>query len=443
MRICLSLRVFLKHELTAGPSSVILGPSLLEVAAVAMSERRARMSFPPRWLRRLMSLTSRLMTKRTWVATMFLLGTFDLILCIFYLVRISDNEFIYSLIIGPPPTHQWAPLCFFTVLRTLLYFPETANTFSAMCHADGDTMIPLHLELIGTLSLEHIPLAAVDFFLSRCWRLRTSHVGYIAHIVRLVYLFVRIVWYAHIEGKKCRKNDKHEISQVIVMICFMLFAICATFPITNWSMKTYPNLDSDLKKASVFLIHHSEEETVPAQKYIDSVQCAVGMCSWPVEFHDSRCIGRGDLDAFSRDRWKLLVDSVWTIREKQSESVSYQCNKDKTRSPNECYVEGGDETSPGCALCFRFHFIPGYYLSPHGLLAYNFARRCPSRSKRDNCTNSASGLTDGWQLVYYEANRQSMNNVSLAFHRAYVQPKIKYDASIDACAYDESDDVNR
>lgn len=430
----------MKHELTAGPSSsVIMGPSLLEVAAVAMSERRTRMSVPPRWLRRLMALASRLMTKRTWVATMFLLGTFDMMLCIFYLVRTSEHEFVYSLVVGPPPTHQWAPLFFFTVLRTLLYFPETANTFSALCHADGDTMFPLHLELIAALSLEHIPLAAADFFLSRCWRLRPSHVGSIAHIVRLVYLFVRIVWYAHIEGKKCRKNDKHEIPQIIVMICCLLFAICATFPITNWRMKPY-KVQNDLEKASIYLIHHSEA-TVPEQRYVDSVQCAVGMCSSTVEYYESRCIGRGDLDAFSKDRWKLLVDSVWTVKDKNSESVHYLCNKDRNMSPNECYVEGY-EASMRCELCFRFQFTPPYYLSPHGLLAYNFARRCPSHSRRGNCTNSASGLSGGWQVVYYEANRHSKNNVSLAFRRAYIQPKIKYDAGIDACADEESDDVS-
>jgi len=59
----------------------------------------------------------------------------------------------------------------------------------------GDTLVPLHYELPVTLLLEHIPLAATDYFVARCRREYTTNVETICGIVRIIFIFVRLIWY--------------------------------------------------------------------------------------------------------------------------------------------------------------------------------------------------------------------------------------------------------
>ena len=58
----------------------------------------------------------------------------------------------------------------------------------------GDTLVPLHYELPVTLLLEHIPLAATDYFVARCRREYTTTVESVCGIVRLTFIFLRLIW---------------------------------------------------------------------------------------------------------------------------------------------------------------------------------------------------------------------------------------------------------
>jgi len=60
---------------------------------------------------------------------------------------------------------------------------------------EGDTLVPLHYELPVTLLLEHIPLAATDYFIGRCRREYTTDVETICGIVRIIFIFLRLIWY--------------------------------------------------------------------------------------------------------------------------------------------------------------------------------------------------------------------------------------------------------
>ena len=126
----------------------------------------------------------------------------------------SDLRLKKGLIIGPPSWQLWFILCLFTVAGTLLFFPETVNTLSALFRPDGDTVVPIHLELLATLCFEHIPLAALDYFITRTRQKYSTHVEAFCNSARIAFVSLRIVWYAHIEGKKIRKNDKYKLQQV-------------------------------------------------------------------------------------------------------------------------------------------------------------------------------------------------------------------------------------
>ena len=97
--------------------------------------RRRRQSAappPPRWRVIANELLAKLRTRRTWVVTMFILGTLDVILNLVNFVQMSSDELNYGLVIGPPTQELWTAMCVFTVLGTLLYIPESINTFSVL-----------------------------------------------------------------------------------------------------------------------------------------------------------------------------------------------------------------------------------------------------------------------------------------------------------------------
>jgi len=68
---------------------------------------------------------------------------------------------------------------------------------SCLCNtvsAQGETLVSLHYELPVTLLLEHIPLAATDYFVGRCRREYTTTVETLCGIVRLIFIFLRLIW---------------------------------------------------------------------------------------------------------------------------------------------------------------------------------------------------------------------------------------------------------
>ena len=87
---------------------------------------------PSRWRAALSAIYAKLRTRRSWVAAMFILGTVDVILNLVNFVQMSSPDLNYGLVIGPPTRDLWICMCVFTVLGTLLYIPETINTFSAL-----------------------------------------------------------------------------------------------------------------------------------------------------------------------------------------------------------------------------------------------------------------------------------------------------------------------
>lgn len=430
------------------PLASLLGNAA--TAVVTPRERRTSGVVIPGWIQRLTTIASRkTMSKRAWAAALFLLGTLDLAASVFHLVRTSDGEQAFSLIVGPPPIQFWAALCLFTAVRAALYLPETINTLSALRGnaVDGDTMVPLHLELTCTMSAAYIPLSFVDFLLTKCWRLYSSDAASLSHVTRLTFLSARLIWYAHIEGRKFRKNDRHEIPQVMIIVCCTLLAVMTSFPVSIMRFKSELNATQELSSVSIFVVHSPAFEDPPVQRYANSVGCAFAMCSKKTAtLSEGRCAGADgtDLNSFSTDKWRLLVRSVqalYELRPKQF-AVEYEC-KDSPNSPSECFSnatdDGVDDGASKCKILFRFSFLSASKVCRYGRVAYNYARLCPARN---SCENFATEMSGGWHLVYYQATDSDVvagysggsSIVSLAFLRAFIQPKLKYDSRIDACS---------
>ena len=120
-----------KQLMEATVNTAVATPASRPGAAV----RRRRQSAPPppaRWRVVANEVLAKLRTRRTWVATMFVLGTLDVTLNLVNFVQLSSDELNYGLVIGPPSQDLWTSLCVFTVFGTLLYIPESINTFSVL-----------------------------------------------------------------------------------------------------------------------------------------------------------------------------------------------------------------------------------------------------------------------------------------------------------------------
>lgn len=75
-----------------------------------------------------------------------------------------------------------------------VYFELHDALVCCLFSPDGDTIIPLHFELPVTLLLEHIPLAATDYLVARCRREYTTDVDSFCGVIRLAFIFLRLVW---------------------------------------------------------------------------------------------------------------------------------------------------------------------------------------------------------------------------------------------------------
>lgn len=379
----------------------------------------------PNWRKTVKRLATKLNSRRSWIAGMFLLGTADAMLNLTNFVYLSDDRLNYGLVIGPPSRDLWISMCLFTIVGTLFYFPETANTFSTIYSPDGETLVPIHLELIVTLCFEHIPLAIIDYFVARCRRQFTTKTATWCHAVRLVFIFVRLVWYAHMEGKKLHKNDKYQVKQVLVLFCCLLYSITIAFNIMNW----YSEPDTDirhyhLQDVSVFLLNHPPPPEI--------LEFNITLTDVLMEQSGK---GRNMSNAWLT---MTLIDfyiNIGVANFSKSVMANYSCSASE-KKPEEC----------GDAKWLGFRFIYGLSdWSPFGEIRYNFAYICPKGSKNsaESCRNSDRVLRKPWSLYFYEAHwSYEADNVTLAsvnvsapFRKAYTHPRPMPDPTLSVCSH--------
>jgi hypothetical protein len=107
--------------------STFPAPTITPQPTVALMQQT-----PETWTGIFLELLYQLRTRRSWVIAMVIVGTTDMLFNLANLVQLSADDLNYVLVIGPPPQDFWISLCFFTIVGTILYIPETINTISAL-----------------------------------------------------------------------------------------------------------------------------------------------------------------------------------------------------------------------------------------------------------------------------------------------------------------------
>jgi hypothetical protein len=65
--------------------------------------------------------------------------------------------------------------------------------------------------------------------------------------------------YASIEGKKVRLSNKHQLQQLLVILCYVLFSIAIAFPINNWRRELGDVLKADhLESVSIYMMQRDK-----------------------------------------------------------------------------------------------------------------------------------------------------------------------------------------
>ncbi len=359
---------------------------------------------------------------------MFLLGTGDMLANLYNLHQLSNFDgMLRGLVIGPPTQLLWILLLAFTCVGTALYIPETVNTLSALVR-NGETLVPITLELLVTMSIEHVPLSAVNYFVSRCRCEYATLMQNVSGAVRLVFVITRTVWYAHIEGHKLRKNDKHDIKQGVFLGGCALFAVSLAFSISSWSEQKF-NLqveDEQLRDTSLLFIK--------LPRSIDEIP----------RLNDINLHRLLAAEGYSY-RNHSLVDRLLTIKNASDAgyTTDYSCNHDNTFLPPQCnYTLPTGQTPQADSLRVTFQFSSYAPFCPYGEIRYNYAILIDIHRHGGNrsCVPASTDFSSGWRLMYAQTLRKKENNseeyynvVRSPWECACVVPRPSWDPTISVC----------
>lgn len=317
-------------------------------------------------------LRVKLKTRVTWVVIMLFLGTADVMLNWINFANLMAEDQAHGLIIGPPPPIMWISLLVFTIIGTVLYIPETLNTLSVFCY-DGQTRVLLTYEMLVTIPLEHIPISAVNYFISHCQKSYGSLVQTYCGACSIVFYFIRLVWFAHMEGKILKANEKAKVKKLFFMICCALYACGMGFPILNWRADPAQSIsEKAIKNISIYLMK---------APMLDG------------RGHDSSNIDFLLEQEGRPTKAPYLVHSIVPIYNSgmQGYSAVYKCDHSAFIIPMECRSEHNLSIS----LCFKFVYASRSGSGPYGQIWYNFAQ-----VHNNTCTHSERDLQDDWKLSY-------------------------------------------
>ena len=319
---------------------------------------------------------TKLKTRVTWVVVMVILGTADVILNWLNFVDLLDEKQSHGLIIGPPTPALWICLLGFTIVGSVLYIPETFNTFSVFFY-QGQTRWPLTYEMLVTVPLEHIPLSAINYFISHCQKDYGSLLQTACGAVSIMFLFIRLVWYAHMEGKSLKANDKAKLNKGFFMLCCALYACGMAFPIMNWRVDPASSIGKkDIQNISIYLLNAPMLE-------------GRGYKNFSIEY------------ITEVEGNPILVRSIYSIYDKKMAGTyaAYKCDNNTKILPREC------QTGPPAvhSLCFKFVYASkdNGGAKPYGQIWYNFAGLTLMPGGGYTCKNSARDLRSNWKLWYF------------------------------------------
>ncbi|ESN93527.1 hypothetical protein HELRODRAFT_194052 [Helobdella robusta] len=370
---------------------------------------------------------------KTWVGVMITLGTIDMVLNVANFAQLTDSNLQYCLVIGPPRTFLWQLLLAFTVVSWFLYVFESLNSFSLLYSPSRETYLPIPYDLMITLTFKHIPLSTIAYFISKSRRDYTTGIESICNAFRIIYILTRIIWFAHIEGRKIRKNDKYVIQSTFIFVCCLLFCVATSFAVQNWRKEpTMKLMRYHLINVSIVMLHentvlnYTSEDKFPPErlKFNFSVKTLLYDHGYDIE-----------------NPW--LVRSLLIITTNNGSYGSYNCNR--TINTPEL-----DECQQADHLIFHFMYRVPSFVSPYGEINYNYAKfkmttqqksgeNDASNDKKHECTDASEQILNGYQLYYLEFSRAVDKNgtsevfVTAPFRKSWTHPRPRYNPEITVC----------
>ena len=356
---------------------------------------------------------AKLHTRGLWVLIMVLLGTFEVFINWMNALQLSKVDIEYGLITGPAPHIAWIFLIAFSVISTVFFIPEMANTFSVFCY-DGATMISLIYELVFTLAFKHVPLNALNYYIALCRGQYFTVLQTFCSTSHILYVFVRLLWYAHMEGKILRTSDGSKVRNALFLVCCALFATSMAMPIMCWRSRPSSRLtDALVQNASLFLFNSESFDVARLPNY-DVSQLV--------------------LDEGRDFRHPALIPSLLEVTNAGPSGVkaTFKCrpHMNLTFSPEECR----NSTS----LVFKFVYQKKIAACPYGTIRYNFATVRKGQNLPPNGTCVEAEKEISWSLHYLHVmpqvrGRKTRIVVDRPWTRTCISPTPWYDKHIHVC----------
>ena len=328
----------------------------------------------------------------------------------------------YGIVIGPPILPLWILLFVFTVLRSAGYIVEVVNSLTVfMC--DGQTRIPVVREQLLVISVSVIPLSAVNFLISKSRNTYTSTLFTLCGTSSIVYIFVRFMWYAHMEGKKlAKKDDGYKISKGLFMLLCTLYAVSMSFPVMCWRGTVGTKLrDVYTDPVDIYLLKAPFLEYHRLDNY---------SMNHVLEVH-----GRPISDPYVVHSISHIVDAG-----PDGYLAPHICSKTLS-SVNATFQLPLCEQ--GGVVMFKFIYSSDFKSCPFGSISYSYAwldtDSVQSVVPDDaTCVPSLQDFDDGWRLHYFRTaftvrNRTRYALVGSPWEHSITTPQPMYDPSIQVC----------
>ena len=352
-------------------------------------------------------------TRGVWVLIMMLLGTFDVFISWMNVLEMARVDVRHGLITGAPPAAAWRSLIAFSVVSSAFYIVETANTFSVFC-CGGTTAVSLIYELAFTLALKHLPLNALNYYIALCRSQYFTLTQTLCGTSHMSYGFVRMLWYAHMEGKILHLSEGSRLRNGVFLLCCALFATSMAMPVMCWRSLPSTSLeDAAIRNTSLFLFNgeHFNATCLPDCNVSELVLAQGGDLRRPsliANLH--RVISAGPAGLMVASECRQHVNHSFT--------------------PEECHASD--------SLLFKFIYHKKISGSPYGTIRYNFATVTgPELAPNGTCVDSETEFS--WGLYYLSVKPHVRgSNLSIIVNRpwkyACITPTPWYDERIDVCA---------
>ena len=350
------------------------------------------------------------------ISVMVVMSTIDLIVDWVNYHHLTDEDFRFGLVSGPPAAGAINSLLVFNILATLLYFIELWNTTTVLTNARV-TRIPIALEQGIVLLLEEIPMAAINLNTVTCRKHYVTQKQVAAGVFGMLNVFVRLYcygWYRECEYfvkaintfKTTLKIAIYVTVSVFVMVLLVTLGFSWRQP-TMWFVPVRPNLPEPdwIKDVSIMLLPEYPEGPFGNESVTAAIEQQGVSLSHPWLVRD--------------------VGSVISHPDNHTTAV-FVCHTNATLLPPECV--GNDE------IKFSFTYDHPRPTQPFGSIRYNLAQ-----IKGGACAVTHTPLRDDWQLIYLKVRlgnsryEEAAVMVTYPWQKVCAHPILRHDDTLEIC----------